>query len=137
MLYSDPKTLLQQKLNQALDKGEESLISDLVKLSLLKKSEKSIDDLVFTEIYNLLGLENFTNLISLLDGKTITFPKKDEFKEMVLVALTYYYRNLEGKKWDDIKAILGLNEEECNTLKLGINSAQFEKFLQKIIKRNS
>lgn len=135
MLYSDPKNLLQQRLNQALDEGEESIISDLVKLSLLKKSEKNTDELVFTELYNMLGLEGFTNLISLIDGRTITFPSKEEFREMVMIVLTYYYRNMEGKSWDDIKSILGLSDGDCNTIKLGINSAQFEKFLQKMIKR--
>lgn len=133
MLYSSPKSLLQEKLNQVLSEGEETLVSDLVKLSLFKKAEKDTNELVFSEIYNLLGLDKFTDLISLMDGRTITFPSKEEFKESLLVVLTYYYRTVEGKDWESIKELLGL--QDVNTIRLGIQASQYEKFLQKMIKR--
>lgn len=133
MLYTTPKNLLQEKLNQALDKGEETIISDLMKLSLLKKAEKNPDDLIFTEIYNLLGLEDFSNLVSLIDGRPIVFPSKEDLKDSLMLVLAYYYRNLEKKSWNEIKELLGL--PDINSVKLGIQSSQFEKFLQKMMKR--
>lgn len=133
MLYATPKSILQERLNQALDKGEETIISDLMKLSLLKRAEKNSDELVFTEMYNLLGLEGFSNLISLMDGRTVVFPSKEEFKDTLMVVLAYYYRNLEQKSWEEIKNLLGL--PDINSVRLGIQSSQFEKFLQKMIKR--
>ena len=51
---------MEQRINEALGKGEESIISDLIKLSLIKKASKDRDYLVYTELYNLLGLEKFT-----------------------------------------------------------------------------
>lgn len=133
MLYATPKSILQERLNQALDKGEETIISDLMKLSLLKRAEKNSDELVFTEMYNLLGLEGFSNLISLMDGRTVVFPSKEEFKDTLMIVLAYYYRNLEQKSWEEIKDLLGL--PDINSVRLGIQSSQFEKFLQKMIKR--
>lgn len=133
MLYATPKSILQERLNQALDKGEETIISDLMKLSLLKRAEKNSDELVFTEMYNLLGLEGFSNLISLMDGRTVVFPSKEEFKDTLMIVLAYYYRNLEQKSWEEIKNLLGL--PDINSVRLGIQSSQFEKFLQKMIKR--
>ena len=133
MLYTNPKSLLQEKLNKALEKGEETIVSDLVKLSLMKKAEKNSDELVFTELYNLLGLEGFSNLITLMDGRTVTFPSKEEFKDALMVVLTYYYRNLEEKSWDQIKEILGT--PDINSVRLGIQASQFEKFLQKMVKQ--
>lgn len=124
---------MQERLNQALDKGEETIISDLMKLSLLKRAEKNSDELVFTEMYNLLGLEGFSNLISLMDGRTVVFPSKEEFKDTLMIVLAYYYRNLEQKSWEEIKDLLGL--PDINSVRLGIQSSQFEKFLQKMIKR--
>ena len=91
MLYEQPKNILEMKLNEALSRGEESIITDLIKISLMKKGEKNSDLLVYTEIFNLLGLEKFTELISLLDGKTVTFPTKDEFKDSINTVLAYYY----------------------------------------------
>lgn len=133
MLYQNPKSLLQERLNQVLSEGEETIISDLMKLSLLKRGEKDSNELVFSELYNLLGLEGFSNLISLMDGRTVTFPSREEFREALLVVLAYYYRTLEGKSWDDIKDILGL--QDINSVKLGIQAGQYEKFLQKMIKK--
>ena len=97
MLYEQPKNILEMKLNEALSRGEESIITDLIKISLMKKGEKNSDLLVYTEIFNLLGLEKFTELISLLDGKTVTFPTKDEFKDSINTVLAYYYRNIKKK----------------------------------------
>lgn len=135
MIYKEPKNLLQDKLNHILNNREETIISDLVKLSLLKGAEKDSDELVYTEIYNLLGLENFSNLISLMDGRTVTFPKKEDFKDSLLMVLAFYYRNVENKSWEEIKDLLGM--PDINSVKLGIQAGQFEKFLQKIVKRNN
>ena len=73
-MYETPKNVLQEKINETLSTGEESIISDLMKLCLLQKAEKDENLLCFTEMYNLLGLEKFTALVALVDGKTITFP---------------------------------------------------------------
>ena len=89
MLYETPKNILQEKINETLSSGEESIISDLMELSLLQKAEKDESLLCFTEIYKLLGLEKFTALVSLIDGRTITFPTKEEFKEAIILVLCY------------------------------------------------
>lgn len=133
MLYEQPRNVLEEKLNETLKSSEESLISDLVKLSLLKKASKDEDLLIFTELYNYLGLEKFTGLISLIDGKTITFPSKDEFKEIVVTILCYYYRNVQNKEWDEIKSLL--NMPELNTIRYGIKASQLEAFIKELIAR--
>ena len=81
MIFESPENLLEQKINETLQEPEETLVSSLIELSLLKDSKKSRDTLVFSELYNLLGLESFTEVIQLLSGKTITFPTQDSFKE--------------------------------------------------------
>ena len=133
MLYEQPKNVLEEKLNETLSGGEESLISDLVKLSLLKTASKNEDLFVFTEIYNLLGLGKFTELLSLIDGKTITFPSKDEFKETIVTVLCYYYRNVLNKDWEEIKSLL--NMPELNTIRYGIKASQLEAFIKELIAR--
>ena len=133
MLYEQPKNILEMKLNEALKGGEESIITDLVKISLLKTASKDESLLVFTEIYNLLGLDKFTELISLVDGKTISFPSKDDFKEAVITVLCYYYRNVQKKDWDEIKSLLGL--PELNTIRYGIKASQLEAFIKEVINK--
>ena len=133
MLYKDPKNMLQLKINEALGSGEESIVSDLIKLSLLKKASKNSDNLVYTEVYNLLGLEKFSELVTLLDGKKLALPTKDDLKDTVTMVLCYYYRNIELKNWDDIKSILGI--PDINTIKQGIRSSQFEAYLKEMISK--
>jgi len=132
-LFESPKNILEMKINEALGAGEESVISDLIKLSLLKKASKNQDMLVYTEIYNLLGLEKFTELISLLDGKTVTFPTKEELKDTVITVLCYYYRNVLGLEWNDIKEKLGI--PDINTIRQGIRSSQYESYIKELIEK--
>jgi len=133
MIYSDPKNILQLKINEALGTGEESIISDLVKLGLIKKASKNQNNLIYTEIYNLLGMEKFTDLIALLDGKSIALPTKEEFKDLVITVLCYYYRNVIKKEWSEIKDILSI--PEINTIRQGIRSSQFESYLKELVNK--
>jgi len=132
-MYSNPKTVLQQKLKENLDRETSTVISDLIKLSLLKVAEKDEDLVIYSEIYKLLGVELFTDLIALIDGRTLSFPSKEEFKDMIITVLCYYYRNVEGKDWDEIKALLG--DPDLNTIKFGIRAASFSSFLNDMIER--
>jgi len=133
MMYSTPKNILQMKINEALGQNEEQMISDLIKLCLMKPASKNQDYLVYTEMYNLLGLEKFTDLISLLDGRTVKFPTKEEFKDTVITVLCYYYRNVLNMEWDDIKDKLGI--PDINTIRQGIRSSQYEAFLKELINK--
>lgn len=54
------------------------------------------------DIYKLLGMENFVKLIHLLDGRTIHLPSSAELQESILLALCFYYREVECLEWDEI-----------------------------------
>lgn len=133
MLYEQPKNILEMKINETLKTSEESIVTDLIKISLMKTAEKDESLLIFTEIFNLLGLEKFTELISLIDGKTITFPTKENFKDTVITTLCYYYKNIENLDWNEIKSNLGM--PDLNGVKYGIKSSQLETFINQLIKK--
>jgi Mor family transcriptional regulator len=54
------------------------------------------------DVYKLLGIENFVKLIHLLDGRTVYLPTSTELQEAILLALCFYYREIEGLDWDEI-----------------------------------
>lgn len=54
------------------------------------------------DVYKLLGMENFVKLIHLLDGRTVHLPSGSELQESILLALCFYYREVEGLDWDEI-----------------------------------
>lgn len=89
--------------------------------------------LMYSEIYNLLGPEKFTALVSLLDGKQLKLPTKKSFKDTLMVALCYYFRNIEKKSWDEVKQILGC--QDLNTIKIGIKIGKLEEQLAEMMQR--
>lgn len=132
MIYKDPKNVLQMKLNEALGRQEETMVTDLLKLSFLKKASKDKDALLLTEIYNLLGLEKFTDLINLLDGRPLELPSKEEFKDTIITVLSYYYRDVEHLEWSEIKQKIS---DDINPVRYGIKASQFGSFLEELINK--
>ena len=133
MIYETPSNILEQRINEALGKGEESIVSDLIKLSLMKKASKDSDCLIYTEVYNLLGLEKFSELVSLIDGRTLPLPTKEELRDTVITVLCYYYRNVKKMEWVDIKEKLGI--QDINAVRQGIRSSQFESYLKELVEK--
>ena len=130
-IYSNPRSILQQKLNEALGtNSEQTVITDLLHLALLKKAQTNTDDLIYDEIFKLLGLETFTNLIALVDGRSFKLPTKEEFQDTIITVLCYYYKNIEHKDWSEIKEILGI--KDLNSIREGIRASQFEAFVNKM-----
>jgi len=131
MMYQTPKSVFQQKVQEAIKTDEsKKIIEDIIRLHLFKNAEKNEALLSLVEIYDLVGLDRFTDLLQLLDGRTITFPRKDDFKDTVQLAICYYYKNIEGKNWGEIKELVG--DSELPTIKYGIRLQQFQQFLKTI-----
>lgn len=133
-MYKNPKSVFQQKIQETVrtDKSKK-IIEDIIRLHLFKNAEKNETLLSLVEVYDLLGLDKFTELLQLLDGKTISFPRKEDFKDTIQLAICYYYKNIEGKTWGEIKEILG--DSELPTIKYGIRMQQYQSFLKYITDR--
>lgn len=132
-MYENPKSVFQAKLKETLNTQTSDVISDLIKLSLMKQAEKDEDLLVYAEIFNLLGIEKFTELLTLIDGRELHFPTREEFKDIVITVLCYYYKNVEDKSWDEIKVLLG--DPNLNSIKYGIRSTTYGAFLDTMMER--
>lgn len=132
-MFQNPKNVLQQRLKETLSCDASSIISDLLKLSLMKLAEKDEAMLIYAEIYNLLGVEKFTELISLVNGRTLTLPSKEDFKDALTTVLCYYYRTVENKDWEEIKQLLA--DPDLNAIKFGIRATTFADFLNTMMSR--
>jgi hypothetical protein len=130
-LFSEEKSLFQKKINTILkDNPVKDVIEDLIKLHYLRTASKNENQLILVEIYNLLGSEMFAELIELVNGRNISFPDIDSFKESINIALCYYFKYLKHKKWDEIKQIL--QDEEVSTIKYGINTNKLHDFINQM-----
>lgn len=133
-MFQTAKSVFQQRLQDTLKSdSSKEVIADLIRLHLFKNAEKDESLLTLVEVYDLLGLDKFMDLLNLLDGQTITFPEREDVKDTVQLAICYYYRNIEGKSWSDIKEILG--DAELPTIKYGIRMQQLQTFLDYVADR--
>ena len=140
MVYSNPKTLFEQKVQSALkpEESDPSIFEAVFKLQQLLVSEKCQGDPIKEDSWKAqnqalekLGLKNFIEIFAPFWGKTITFPTEEEFQESLIAAIGYYYVKVENKKWEDVANILSM--PDLNTIKYGIRARQLEQFINQQI----
>lgn len=130
-LFSDEKSVFRYNLNKATsERGGTKLIEDLIRLILLKNYGKNETSLKLVEVYNLFGLEGFVDLIDIMNGKVVTFPSIEEMKDVVKIAVSYYYKYLKGKDWEEIREIF--QDEDCSSIKYGINCSKLNRFITEL-----
>lgn len=101
-IFTTPSEIFEEQLNDIfLHSSSEKNDTVLQALSLLLHLPDSNRDLI--DLYNLLGLEGFVSVMTLFENRTISFPSKEEVKELILTALIYYYREIENLSWVEIK----------------------------------
>lgn len=101
-VFKTPTEVFEDQLNDIFVKEDEENNNLIIKsLSILLKMPDSNNDL--SDLYNLLGLDEFVGVLSLFEGRTIHFPDKEEVKDLILTSLLYYYREIENLTWKEIK----------------------------------
>lgn len=131
-LFEEEKSLFRQKMNDATaDKSNVKVIKDIIKLVMLKNSTKNKNSLKLVELYNYFGLDAFVDIIDIMNGLTMSFPTIEEFKDIVKLSISYYYKFLKHKSWNEIKEII--NDEDGSTnVKYGINCSKLHKFITEL-----
>ncbi len=135
MIYSNPKTLFEQKVQTALkpEESNTSIFEAIFKLQQLLVSERCQDDedkeswKAQITALDKLGLKGFVEVFAPFWGKTIKFPTEAEFQESLIAAIGYYYVKVENKKWDEVSKLLSM--PDLNTIKFGIRARQLEQFI--------
>jgi len=130
-VFQKPKTTYQQRINEIIvDDPTTALVKDLIQLQLFKNAEKNEDMFRLVELYNLLGVEKFADVLNLFAGCTVKFPQKDDFRETINIALCYYYKTFRKKSWNEMKEIL--EDDTLQTVKYGIKVQQLQRFMDYI-----
>jgi len=103
-LFDKPHNLWEHQLREIFAQPEVKHDPLFQILTVVFQNTARISDIA--DIYRLLGLENFTRLIHLLDGRTIKFPTITDLKDSIILTLCYYYRKIEKMDWQRIHEIL-------------------------------
>jgi hypothetical protein len=137
-MYSNPRSVFQEKVGSILEKNKScsALFENIFKLQYLYKLEritsenKELTDDWHTllKVYETLGPEMYAKLISIIRGKTLSFPSEEDLQDSIITTLCYYYREVEGRSWDEVKTELNL--PDLNTISYGIKTRQFSQFIR-------
>lgn len=130
-IFDNEKSLFRKKINSILQEHPvKEIIEDLIRLHLLRVASKDENQLVMVELYNLLGAEQFAEVLEVINGKKVHFPSAESFKETVEIALSYYFKYFQHRSWDDIRLLL--QNENFSTIKYSINCTKLEQFIQEL-----
>ena len=142
MKYESPRNLFQAKVNAILNNESKNseLFENIFKLQQVISFEKvptnSEKDQwsVLLELYTLVGSVQFAKIVSIIKGKSITFPSEEEYQESIITTLCYYYKEIQSLSWDEIKE--KLNDPKLNAIKYGIRVRQLKGFIdEKLFKK--
>lgn len=114
--------LLADKLQSYFSQYEKETPKEILnQISLFIYSMEGGDSDLYT-LAKLLPDESLQKVISYYDGAQIKVPTKEEFRNCLLIAITFFLHDVHGYSWTKIREILNIPEadqEMLNTVSLG------------------
>lgn len=130
MKIQTPNSILEEELNELFLKKKSSDI-DLIfsTLTLLLTKNEYNTDLV--DSLKILGIDTFVKMVHLFSGRTIDFPKTEDFREALLLTICYYYHAIENKTWKEIEEIFPeVNNYEKGKLSLSLKITNLDTWIK-------
>jgi len=79
-----------------------------------QNSSNSPSDLYI--LAKLLKVEDIKKIIDYFDGDIVRIPRKEEYRNSMLVALCFFLKVIKGYEWSDIKDFISLSENNSDML---------------------
>lgn len=125
-IFDAPTEVFEEQIDKLFSHKSTSNIDTLMNvLSLLVYQNTNNGDI--TDLYNTLTLNDFVKVITLFEGRTVKFPAKKDIKEWLILALCYYYREVEGMEWDEIHKILPF---KISSISYGIKIRNLDRYIE-------
>lgn len=105
-LFKNPKEVFEEQLNDLFLTRKEDDTDTIVRAFSIILTMNNTKNRDMVDLYNLVGMDEFVSIISLFEKRTVVFPSKNEIKESILLALIFYYREVKGLSWVEIKEIV-------------------------------
>jgi len=94
--------VFEQKIHELFSKQEDKETNFIWKtVSLILYNSENRPDLL--ELYRMVDEETFIKIMNLFGGRSITFPSVRKLQDTLLLALIYYYREIQKMSWSDIQ----------------------------------
>jgi hypothetical protein len=139
MPYKSPKNIFQEKISNIVrrEKTNAGLFEHIFKLQQIFSLERFNNSVsvepeksawsVLLDVYTFLGKEKFAELLAIIKGRTLSFPSEEEYQDSLITSICYYYKEVVGLNWDQIKEKIEISN--LNTIKYGIKVRAFKGFI--------
>ena len=106
-LFEEPTNLLEAQLDDLFRDPKDSDPEILMKILNLILY-KNIHDTTLIDLFRLLkeDYSTFSKVVTLLSNRTIHFPDKADLDEHLIMSVCFYYREIRGMSWQEIKNII-------------------------------
>ena len=101
-------------------KGGEDFIRSIFKLELLDLDSSEQNDLL--RLYNIVGFDNFFEIVSQFSTQTIKIPRAEKIKKLIIIAVAYYYVRVLGLSAKDAGKLLSSKLGVYNLKQKSINN---------------
>ena len=123
-----PEEVWDTQFKKLFEKREPDEAEQIINIiSLIVYSDKNDD---MGRLYTRVGLKTFSEIIDVFNGRVVKFMDKADFKDALVLALCYYYRETKGYSWEKVKAILPF---DVNTVSMGIRISNLNSKIRKQI----
>jgi hypothetical protein len=118
---NDIKNLWEDQLTSIFEEQKADGMEEFLSILSVIMNVK-FDDNVARLYAEINDIEMFTRIINLFSGMKVEFPDRDNFKKATILALTYFYKEVKGLKWKDIKK--EFPNDETFTMRVGKSVAR-------------
>ncbi len=106
-MFNKPTEVWEEQMNELFlsrEKDEANKVIEALSIILSMNYTKKNHDII--DLYNFMGFDTFVSILSLFERRTVSFPSKEEIKDSIIFALIFYYREIKGYSWTEIKEIV-------------------------------
>lgn len=122
MLSDDIQTSWKNQLDSLLSEKKQDDIDRIFNIFEVVLELNSGSDMA--DLFKLVGLDAFSKIVNHFDGRKINFYKISEFKEALILALLYYYKEHLNLSWKEINERLPF---KISPYKYGLRIKQLNK----------
>jgi hypothetical protein len=126
-------TLLKKQLDEYFRKEKVDTRELIKKISVLI-FQYEIPNTDAAKAVAITDIDVINKLVNYYDGGTIKLPTKQEWKDCLMMLVYYYFKNVKGMDWKDIRKILNISSEDDNVrdrISLGLRVKSFSDKIRK------
>lgn len=118
-VFDQPNNIFEAHIKDIFkqDTSEMDIILSLMSVLV----SKNIRDKSILSLYKITDIQTFSRVLMLFEGRTVSFPSREEIEDLFILSICYYYREVEDFSWDKIKEIVPF-EIQATTYGLKINA---------------